>query len=55
MQHTLAAGRYGWVQVASGSVDLNGVQLNTGDAAAIDNESLLTLRGTGEVLLFDLA
>ena len=55
VQHALAAGRYGWVQVASGSVDLNGVPLNTGDAAAIDNESILTLRGTGEVLLFDLA
>ena len=53
-----APGRHVWVQVASGSVALNGdVKLDAGDGAAISNEARLELRATrdAEVLVFDLA
>ncbi len=54
--HELADGRHAWVQVARGSVELNGQTLRQGDGAAVSNESKLTLIGTepSEVLLFDL-
>jgi redox-sensitive bicupin YhaK (pirin superfamily) len=53
----LAAGRHGWVQVATGQVELNGQRLETGDGAAISEETLLTLRAEAksDVVLFDLA
>jgi redox-sensitive bicupin YhaK (pirin superfamily) len=55
LTHELRPGRYGWLQVARGSVTLNGVTLAAGDGAAIEGESSLTLAGTGaELLLFDL-
>ncbi len=46
--------RYGWLQVARGSVSLNGQALVAGDGAAIEKESKVTIAGDGEVLLFDL-
>jgi len=55
VQYDLQPGRYAWLQVARGSLDLNGQALNAGDGAAIENEPTLTLRGKdAEVLLFDL-
>ena len=55
VQYELQPGRYAWLQVARGSLDLNGQTLNAGDGAAIENEPSLTLRGKdAEVLLFDL-
>ncbi|HEX2032961.1 MAG TPA: pirin family protein [Chloroflexota bacterium] len=59
-QHTvsldLAVGRYGWVHVATGAIELNGQLLEDGDGAAIADETRLTLSGRrgAEVLLFDL-
>ncbi|HEX4802952.1 MAG TPA: pirin family protein [Myxococcaceae bacterium] len=55
--HGLGKGRYGWLQVARGAVELNGAKLNQGDGAAISDETTLTIKGTtdAEVLLFDLA
>jgi redox-sensitive bicupin YhaK (pirin superfamily) len=47
-------GRYGWVQVARGDVDVNGRKLSAGDGAAIADEETLTITGSGELLLFDL-
>ena len=55
--HDLAEGRGAWVQVARGSVTVNGVALQKGDGAAIENESSLTITGAeadSELLLFDL-
>lgn len=48
--------RRGWLQVASGSVQVNGLELNTGDGLAIDQEPQLYTQGvtTTELLLFDL-
>lgn len=57
--HSLAQGRGGWVQVASGSVAVNGKTLETGDGAAIEDESDVEITATGdgsaELLFFDLA
>ena len=55
--HTLADGRHAWVQLISGTLTVNGEQLNPGDGAAISNEAELTLQANEdktEFLLFDL-
>jgi redox-sensitive bicupin YhaK (pirin superfamily) len=54
LTHELQPERYAWVQVARGEVDLSGHALKEGDGAAIESEPALTLRGRGEILLFDL-
>ena len=53
----LEAGRLGCVHVARGSVEVNGLRLNTGDAALLREEPRVLLRaGQGaEVLVMDLA
>ncbi len=55
--HEFGAGRHGWLQVARGSVEVNGKTLIQGDGAAISDEKQLIIKGTenAEVLLFDLA
>jgi redox-sensitive bicupin YhaK (pirin superfamily) len=55
--HALAKGRYAWLQVAKGAVELNGEPLKHGDGAAVADESKLVIKGLedAEVLLFDLA
>jgi len=57
VQHELGKGRYAWLQVAKGAVELNGRPLHQGDGAAVSDEQKLTIKGTAdaEVLLFDLA
>jgi len=55
--HELKTGRVAWVQVARGSVTLNGEQLYPGDGVAVERAGKLELRGTSdaEVLVFDMA
>jgi quercetin 2,3-dioxygenase len=55
--HELATNRYAWLQVAKGSVELNGKLLQQGDGAAVSEEQRLTIEGkeNAEVLLFELA
>ena len=57
VSYPIAPKRHAWIQVARGSVELNGQILEEGDGAAISEESALALRGItrSEVLLFDLA
>jgi redox-sensitive bicupin YhaK (pirin superfamily) len=57
VKHELKPERHAYVQVARGSVTLNGTKLETGDGAAISAEKAVELTGVGkaEVLLFDLA
>ena len=52
----LRPSRKAWLHVARGSLQLNGMQLEAGDGAAITDERLLQLEGgrDAEVLLFDL-
>lgn len=56
LQKDLAEGHGAWIQVASGSVSVLGQRLDTGDAAAIEGEPRIVVRGEqpAEVLLFDL-
>ena len=55
--HTLAPGRYAWLQVARGRVTLNGQEMSAGDGAAVSDEQSLTISAAedSEILLFDLA
>ncbi len=58
VEHQLGAGRYAWLQVARGAVELNGKRLEQGDGAAVAEEQKLTIIGKqdgAEILLFDLA
>jgi hypothetical protein len=55
--HELRDDRHAWVQVISGSLDVNGETLEVGDGAAISEETVLQIRalvGNTEFLLFDL-
>src|SRR5246127_4824712 len=56
VKHELKPERHAYVQVARGSVTLNGTKLAAGDGAAISREKALELTGVedAEVLLFDL-
>ena len=57
LTHALRNGRKAWIQVARGSVMLNGEQLYPGDGAAVSDETRLDLTATSdaEILLFDMA
>jgi quercetin 2,3-dioxygenase len=54
---TLAPHRKAWVQLVRGTLSVNGVALETGDAALLADEVLLTLdqATNAEALVFDLA
>ena len=56
VEHALAPGRLGWLQVARGAVLVNGERLDQGDGAALENERRVTLEALepAEALLFDL-
>lgn len=56
LAHPLAEGRRYWLQVAKGTLDVNGQTVMEGDGLAIVKETSLTLRATSrsEILLFDL-
>jgi redox-sensitive bicupin YhaK (pirin superfamily) len=55
--HVLEPGRHAWVQVARGSLWVNGQALDEGDGAEISNETQLNFkaRREAEFLVFDLA
>lgn len=54
---TIADGRHGWVQVATGKITVNGMELAAGDGAAVSEETQLELAGKekSEIVVFDLA
>jgi quercetin 2,3-dioxygenase len=56
VKHALKPERHAYVQVARGSVTLNGQKLGEGDGAAISTEKTMEISGVkhAEVLLFDL-
>ncbi len=54
VNYDLQKDRYAWVQVARGSMRVNGTPLEAGDGAALDKESNIELEGRGEALVFDL-
>ena len=57
MTHRLRPGRHAWLQVARGSVEMDGEALAAGDGAAVSDQAQLELEGStsAELLLFDLA
>ena len=57
VSHALGPNRHAWVQVARGSVLLNGLTLENGDAAAVSDEAEVVIEAAedAEFLLFDLA
>src|SRR5690606_27091506 len=57
VEHNIASGRHGYLQVAKGAVTLNGQELKQGDAAMLSLEAKATIeaREDSQVLLFDLA
>jgi len=57
VSHALQPHRHAWVQVARGSVLLNGLTLENGDAAAVSGETEVVIDAAedAEFLLFDLA
>ena len=58
VEHTVRSGRHAWVQVARGSLDVNGRPMTAGDGAAVSREGLLAIRAGergAEILVFDLA
>jgi redox-sensitive bicupin YhaK (pirin superfamily) len=56
INHTLKPGRHGWLQIAEGEVELNGLPLKAGDGAAVSKETSVNLTGksSAQVLFFDL-
>jgi quercetin 2,3-dioxygenase len=54
--HSMSSTRYGWLQVARGSVELNGEKAEQGDGVVIVGESELSVVANqpSEILLFDL-
>ena len=57
LMHTVAANRYGWVQVVAGDLQINDLKLTAGDGAAIKAPGELRLQALSpaEFLVFDLA
>jgi quercetin 2,3-dioxygenase len=55
-EHSLAEGRIAWIQVARGSVLVNGQTLKAGDGLSATSSGVLRLEGVenAEVLLFDM-
>jgi redox-sensitive bicupin YhaK (pirin superfamily) len=53
----LRPGRHAWIQVARGTISVNGHRLDAGDGAAVSDETALELTASSdaEVLVFDLA
>ena len=56
VEHTMDPNRYGWIQVARGSIAVNGENAGQGDGVVIVAESSLKIRAEepAEILLFDL-
>lgn len=56
LTHTLADGHIGWLQIVRGELSLNGQPLKSGDGAAIEGVSALTIIAADETefLLFDM-
>ncbi len=54
--HTMQDGRLGWLQVARGSLEINGQTLQAGDGAAITGEKEIRLSAAkdAEIVFFDM-
>ncbi|MDZ7629598.1 MAG: pirin family protein [Parvularculaceae bacterium] len=58
VQHRFGAGRYGYLQLARGGLEIGGAVMQAGDGAKISDEDAVSLKALApdtEFLLFDLA
>ncbi|HNR77001.1 MAG TPA: pirin family protein [Parvularculaceae bacterium] len=58
IEHRFAPGRFGWLQLAKGGLEIGGLVMQAGDGAKISDESVLAVKALApetEFLLFDLA
>jgi redox-sensitive bicupin YhaK (pirin superfamily) len=57
LNHELRPGRFAWLQVARGSVEVGGHDLGPGDGVAVSDERSLEITGRegSEIVVFDLA
>jgi redox-sensitive bicupin YhaK (pirin superfamily) len=57
VEHTMDERRYAWIQVARGSINVNGENGEQGDGLIVSGESTLSIKALdpAEVLVFDLA
>ena len=58
VSHTLQEGRGAWIHVIKGSCVINGMKVTGGDAVAVEQPGVLSMKGTGdasELIVFDLA
>ncbi len=55
--HIIERGRHGWLQVAKGTLQVNGVKMHAGDALAVSKATELHMSSgkSAEFLLFDLS
>ena len=57
VSHELADGRHAWIQLISGSLEVNGGALKAGDGAAVSDEAVVNIKAladNSEFLFFDL-
>jgi redox-sensitive bicupin YhaK (pirin superfamily) len=56
VEHTIGKQRFAWVQVARGTIELDGQQMTAGDGASIVGAGTVALAGVddAELLVFDL-
>ena len=56
VERAMDPNRYGWIQVARGSIAVNGEKAEQGDGVVVVAESSMTIRAEepAEILLFDL-
>ncbi len=56
--YPIKSNRHLWIQLATGSIEVNGIQMSAGDGLAVKEEQSLVIKGTSaaaaEFLLFDL-
>ncbi len=60
VKHELSRGRYAWLHVARGKVEVGGQELSSGDAAAFEQDAeageiVVSSKEASEILLFDLS
>lgn len=56
LTYELGANRYGWIQIIKGEIELNGIELRSGDGASISQENMLNVkaRSPAQLILLDL-
>jgi quercetin 2,3-dioxygenase len=56
INHSFKPNRHGWLHIAEGEIELNGLKLKSGDAVAFSDENQIsfTAKSSAQILFFDL-